>query len=99
MSGFNAPVVVSGALRSIDRQQMLGFALIGLDILQNRMFKVARFVEKRMKARDEDAAQEMVERMRADVPRDRGDLFNGIRAWQDGDAWVVQASGVRTSAS
>lgn len=98
MAGLPMVPVVTGALSTIDRQQMFGLAIIGVDILQNRMFKIVRFVEKRMKARDEDAAQEMVNRMRADVPRDRGDLFNGIRFWEDDGAFVVQASGVRTTA-
>lgn len=88
-------IIANGAVRRLDKQQLFGLALLGLDLLQDRTFKIARFVEKRMRATDRDVAQEMVDRMRRDVPVDRGDLYNGIRYWEDDGSFVVQASGVR----
>lgn len=84
----------SGALQTIGRQELLGFSLIGLSVLQNRLFKIAHFVEKRMRRRDQDAAQEMVDLMRADAPYDSGDLYNGIQWWEEDGAFIVQASAV-----
>ncbi|MGL3208691.1 hypothetical protein [Bradyrhizobium sp. BR 1433] len=81
------------------KQELLGFGLIGLDVLQNRFVKIGRFIEKHMRVKDEESARDMVGRMRADVPQDKGNLYNGIRYWQDGDAWVVQAAAVHDDRS
>jgi hypothetical protein len=92
-------VLSSSALQTIGRQELIGFSLLGLSVLQNRLFKVTRFVEKRMRRRDQDAAQEMVDRMRADVAFDSGDLYNGIQWWEEDGAFIVQASGVHADRS
>lgn len=44
---------------------------------------------------DADAAGDMVERMRAAVPVDSGNLLNGISSRQEGGATIVEASAVR----
>jgi hypothetical protein len=90
-------LLAAGAVRSLDRQQLLGVALIGLDVLQDRTFKIARFVAGRLRVKDQAAAQDMVDRMRRDMPYDRGDLYNGTRYWEDEGEYVVQASGVRVA--
>jgi hypothetical protein len=94
MAGVPMVVPSSGALQMIGRQELLGFSLLGLSVLQNRLFKIGRFVEKRVRKRDQDAAQEMVDRMRADAPYDSGDLYGGIRWWEEDGAFIVQASAV-----
>ena len=94
MAGVPMVVPGFGALQLIGRQELLGFSLLGLSVLQNRLFKVAHFVEKRMRRRDQDAAQEMVDRMRADAAYDSGDLYNGIQWWEEDGAFIVQASAV-----
>ncbi len=89
------PIAVRAASgTSLSTSQYFGMALIGADIIGNRLFKVATLIEKLASRSDEDAAQEMVDRMRADVPHDTGDLYNGISYFQQDGVWTVQASGV-----
>lgn len=90
-----APVAVRIASgTSLSTSQYFGLAIIGADLLSSRLFKVARLLDKIAGQSDAEAAQEMVNRMRADVPTDTGNLFNGIEFFEENGIYTVQASAV-----
>lgn len=90
-----APIAVRIASgTSLSKGQYFGLAILGADLLTNRLVKVARLLDKIASRSDEDAAQEMVERMRADVPQDTGNLYNGIEFTNSDGFYEVRASAV-----
>lgn len=79
---------------SLSTSQYFGLAVIGADILGSRLVKVIRLLDKVASRSDAEAAEEMVNRMRADVPRDRGNLYNGIEYFEVDGIYTVRASAV-----
>lgn len=72
---------------SIDGSGILGLAQTGL-----RLSKLHRAITKANSPRgDERIAAEMVDRMKADVPRDSGALAEGITYRFEDGFWVVEA--------
>jgi hypothetical protein len=66
--------------------------IVGVDRIVGQLVKMS--VKWAIKARqvDDDAAEDMVERMRAEVPRRTGLLFNGISHTTEGEFQVVTAT-------
>lgn len=90
------PIAVNVASHtSLAESRYFGVAQLGADIIGSRLFKLIRVLDKVRKVYGEDAAREMVSRMRADVARDTGRLYNGIEYFGNEDGgFTVQASAV-----
>lgn len=69
-------------------------AISGVDALTDAFARSAVKMVLRSHEIDADAAEEMVRRMQAAVPRDTGLLFSGITATLVDDTWTVSASAV-----
>ena len=67
---------------------------LSIDVLKltSQLLRVYVFIQKHRQRNDEDAAQEMVDRMRADVPVDTGRLYNGISWRREDGSYVVEAT-------
>lgn len=69
-------------------------AISGVDALTDAFAQYTVKMVLRSRSIDADAAQEMVRRMQAAVPRDTGLLFSGIEAHLVEETWTVSASAV-----
>ncbi|MBN8956774.1 MAG: HK97 gp10 family phage protein [Rhizobiales bacterium] len=65
-----------------------------LDVLKltQQLLQIYSFIQGHRQRADEGAAQEMVDRMRADVPVDTGRLYNGISWRREDGSYVVEAT-------
>ena len=85
------------ALRARDASGLVRSSvdLVGLDTIINGMLRLIPHLVSRTRRLDVSTLDELLARMRADVPRDSGRLFNGIQGSIDGDMAVVEASAVK----
>lgn len=77
--------------------RLLVFDIVGLEGMLKAVARVANVIAQRSRAADDRAGQDMVDRMRADVPRLSGRLHAGITWRREGDEIVVEASAVRSA--
>lgn len=70
-------------------------AVSGVDAFTEAVGKYAVKLVLRSAAHDRDTGEQIVERARANVPKDTGTLFNGITSRQDDDgAVIVEATAI-----
>jgi hypothetical protein len=89
------PIAVNIASQTrLAESRYFALAQMGADIVSSPLFKAVMLLDKIRKLYGEDAAKEMVERMRADVPYDSGRLFNGIQYFEEDGSYTVEASAI-----
>ena len=77
----------------------VAFGVFGESDVMQSIARLATKIAVRSRQADTDAAQSMVDLMRSRVPQDTGRLYNGITWRFEDNAYVVEASAVRTSGS